>query len=38
MQKLERLKEKGAYFKGSDKKYPEIDLPKWMLQVDEEEE
>ena len=35
---MERLKEKGAYFEGSDKKYPEIELPKWMLQTDEEEE
>ena len=23
-------KEKGTYFAGSDKKYPEIDLPRWM--------
>jgi len=27
---MEREKEKGTYFSGSDKKYPEIDLPKWM--------
>ena len=38
MQKLERLKEKGAYFEGSGKKYPEIDLPKWMQNIDEEEQ
>ena len=37
MQKLEKLKEKGAYFEGSDKKYPDVDLPKWMLQQEEEE-
>ena len=24
-------KEKGTYFEGSDKKYPELELPKWML-------
>ena len=29
-------KEKGAYFYGSDKKYPCVELPKWM-QVNEEE-
>ena len=23
-------KEKGTYFEVSDKKYPEIELPKWM--------
>jgi hypothetical protein len=23
-------KEKGTYFYGSDKKYPAVDLPKWM--------
>ena len=34
---MERLREKGAYFEGSDKKYPEIELPKWMQQPDEEE-
>ena len=36
MQKLERLKEKGAYFEGSDKKYPDVDLPKWMQKEEEE--
>ena len=33
---MDRLKEKGTYFEGSDKKYPEIDLPKWMLDMEEE--
>ena len=28
-------KEKGTYFESSDKKYPEIDLPKWMLEEEE---
>ena len=27
---LDKIKEKGAYFEGSDKKYPNIELPKWM--------
>ena len=27
---FEKQKEKGAYFLGSDKKYPNIELPKWM--------
>lgn len=35
---MERTKEKGTYFEGSDKKYPNIDLPKWMIQTTEEEE
>ena len=34
---MEKLKEKGTYFEGSDKKYPDVDLPKWMLQIEEEE-
>jgi len=34
---MEKLKEKGTYFEGSDKKYPEVELPKWMRQLDEEE-
>lgn len=38
MQKLEKLKERGTYFEGSDKKYPEVNMPRWMLQADEEEE
>lgn len=29
-------KEKGAYFEGSDKKYPNVDLPKWMTVKEEE--
>ena len=37
MQKLEKLREKGAYFEGSDKKYPAVDLPKWILGIEEEE-
>lgn len=37
MQKLEKLKEKGTYFEGSDKKYPDIQLPKWMQELEEEE-
>jgi len=27
---MEASREKGAYFQGSDKKYPEVELPKWM--------
>lgn len=38
MQRFEKLKEKGTYFEGSDKKYPEVDLPKWMQQLEKEEE
>jgi|GEM_PF-2148064 hypothetical protein len=34
---MEKLKEKGSYFEVSDKKYPEIGLPKWMQQLEEEE-
>ena len=34
---MDKLKEKGAFFEGSDKKYPEIDLPRWMLGKEEEE-
>jgi len=34
---MDKLKEKGSYFEGSDKKYPNIDLPKWMTQFEEEE-
>ena len=38
MQKLmEKLKEKGTYFEGSGKKYPDVQLPKWMKQAEEEE-
>ncbi len=29
-------KEKGTAFVGSDKKYPEMDLPKWMTEQKEE--
>lgn len=32
---MSETKEKGMYFEGSDKKYPDIELPKWML-VEEE--
>jgi len=35
---MEYLKKKGAYFEGSDKKYPNIELPNWMRKSDEEEE
>ena len=38
MEKFKQMeKEKGAYFEGSDKKYPEIDLPKWMQQIEEKD-
>jgi len=33
---MEKLKEKGTYFEGSGKKYPEVDLPKWMTKQEEE--
>lgn len=33
---MDKLKEKGSYFEGSDKKYPNVDLPKWMIELDEE--
>lgn len=29
---MEHIKEKGTYFEGSGKKYPEVELPKWMLE------
>ena len=32
---MDKLKEKGAYFEGSDKKYPEMDLPKWMIKQED---
>jgi len=28
-------KEKGTYFECSDKKYPKVELPKWMLEEEE---
>ena len=34
---MDRFKEKGTYFEGSDKKYPEVDLPKWMKELREDE-
>ena len=34
---MDRQKEKGAYFEGSDKRYPDICLPKWMRGLEEEE-
>ena len=34
---MDKLKEKGSYFEGSDKKYPIVDLPKWMIEIEEEE-
>ena len=27
---MEKEREKGAYFEGSDKKYPDVELPNWM--------
>ena len=35
--KFGKIKEKGSYFEGSEKKYPDIDLPKWMQEQAEEE-
>jgi hypothetical protein len=35
--RFDKSKEKGTYFEGSDKKYPEIDLPKWMQEQSEED-
>ena len=35
---MDKLKEKGTYFEVSDKKYPDVDLPKWMLNLEENEE
>ena len=37
MEKFKQLekKEKGTYFEGSDKKYPEVDLPNWMIEQEE---
>jgi len=35
---MKRLKEKGAYFGGSDKRYPNVDLPRWMQEMEEIEE
>jgi hypothetical protein len=35
---MDRFKEKGAYFEGSGKKYPNIELPKWMQNLEELEE
>ena len=34
---MDKPKEKGAYFSGSDKKYPDIELPKWMQEIKEEQ-
>ncbi len=31
-------KEKGAFFEGSDKKYPSVELPKWMKGIEQENE
>lgn len=33
---MPKIKEKGAYFEGSDKKYPEMELPRWMVAEEEE--
>jgi len=27
---IDKRKEKGTYFEGSDKKYPDVELPNWM--------
>ena len=35
---MDKPKEKGTYFEGSNKKYPDIDLPKWMQEIEVEEE
>lgn len=32
---MPKEKEKGTYFEGSDKKYPKMELPKWMLAEEE---
>jgi len=32
---FDKMKEKGTYFEGSDKKYPEVDLPRWMTEQEE---
>ena len=34
--KFDRFREKGTYFEGSDKKYPDVELPKWMQEIEEE--
>jgi hypothetical protein len=31
------MKEKGTYFESSKKTYPEIELPKWMLEEEEKD-
>ena len=36
MERLKELKEKGTYFGGSDKKYPEVELPRWMQEFKKE--
>jgi len=36
IQKFDKFREKGTYFEGSDKKYPDIELPKWMQEIEEE--
>ena len=32
---MPKVKEKGTFFEGSDKKYPEVELPKWMVAEEE---
>jgi|TARA_B100001971_G_C17954997_1_gene414483 hypothetical protein len=34
---MPKEKEEGTYFRGSSKKYPVLELPKWMLTEEEEE-
>ncbi len=31
-------KERGAFFEGSEKRYPSVELPKWMQQIEQAEE
>ena len=33
---MPKEKEKGTYFEGSDKKYPDIELPRWMITEEDE--
>jgi len=32
---MDDIKEKGTYFEGSGKKYPEVELPRWMRELRE---
>ncbi len=33
---MENPKESGTYFEGSDKKYPNVELPRWMKDLEED--